>query len=125
MQNEELLKADGNILGSRGEVRKAAMWGATEAEREIANALLKLMPTPNPNKSVEWADSPWNPKNAPSLEEMTNSLIGQQTLAMFAECPEVGEGADDPKLDASSPESPATDPQVTNSSPPTIQHTSR
>jgi hypothetical protein len=93
------------------------MWGATESERQIANELQKLLPKVDPNKPVEWEDSPWNPRNQPTLEEMTNSLVGQQTLAMFASCPKIGEGADDPKLDASAPELPATDAQAPQDKP--------
>jgi hypothetical protein len=99
MDSNELIKAYGGILPSRGELRKAALFGATEEQRQIANQLLKLMPRVDPNKPVEWEDSPWNPRNQPTLEEMQFSPTGRLTLKMLnnSSLPkEIQAKADDP-----------------------------
>jgi hypothetical protein len=87
MDQSGLIKAYGGILPSRGELRRAALFGVTEEERQTANQLLRLLPKPDPNKPVEWRDSPWNPVNIPTLEEMKLSPTGRSTLALFADTP--------------------------------------
>jgi hypothetical protein len=60
-----------------------------------------LLPPLNPNKAEEWEDSPWNPRNQPTQEELANSVIGRATLELFRANQTVADGVEAPTADNS------------------------
>jgi hypothetical protein len=118
------LKQYKDFLPSRAKLGRLSLWAPTEEERLAASRMLDVMikagitdkePTP-------WEDSPWNPVNMPTLEEMKLSPTGRLTLELFASCKPVGDSVVNHDVTAAAAfESSATDAQVTNASSPAIE----
>jgi hypothetical protein len=122
MDPNDLFKEFKDLLPSKAKLRKLSLWGATEEERQAASRMLEVMRKAGivDKEPVPWEDSSWNPANQPTAEEMTNSLIGQQTLAMFRANPPMTAEKDEAAVNA--PEPPVTEAQVVaNAAMPTLE----
>jgi hypothetical protein len=116
-ENQRYLKKYGSVIPCRARLSHESMFAPTQEQRDAANALLKLLPEPDPNKPVPWAESAWNPVNAPYYTAWEQSPAGKLTLEMIRNSSVDGRKGDEtPMVNAAAPESP-----VTNASPPAIE----
>jgi hypothetical protein len=115
MDNQDLGKFQ-NMLPSRAVLARLALFGTSEETRASANAILKALPPMNERERREYYDETWKLAAMPSDEDLLQSPIGRETLAMLranapmsAQQPEPAATVAqvDPEPAASEPEAPA------------------
>ena len=71
------------MLPSRAVLARLSLFGTDEETRASANAILKALPPMNEKERREYLDETWRLADLPSEEDMLQSPIGRQTLAML------------------------------------------
>jgi hypothetical protein len=112
-QRKKRLEKYKGQIPSRAQLGLESMFGVTQAERDAATALLKLLPPEDPQ---EWATSAWK-VGFPPEEIMKLSEAGRLTLEMFKNQPLSGA----PHKAGEPVEGPADAQVVTNAAMPAIE----
>jgi hypothetical protein len=81
--NDDPLAKFKGILPSRAELSMLALYGPSEAARQAADALLKILPPMQSKERAAWATEMWTAAKLPSESHMEKSPIGRQTLVML------------------------------------------